>query len=114
MKNKAPPRKRGGARANGPSSHQSVAPQKPRQQAGSTKSSPNEGLLKQKTRRLAMRNLRVMKEFCRVAYHDALFVRNSAMWIATRWSDELVHIVLLLIVIFLQYRIHAIALLPHH
>jgi hypothetical protein len=109
MRNKAPPKKRGGAQAKCPSSHQSVVPPKPRKPADATKARD----LKQKTRQLVKRNEHVLKEFCWVAYHDLLFVARGAVWITIKYHDEIIQIALLLFVMYLQYRIHAASLLHH-
>ena len=43
-----------------------------------------------------------------------MFVGNSALWITIKHHDELIQIILLLVIMFLEYRLHARFLLPHN
>jgi hypothetical protein len=114
-KNKAPPKNQGRARACGSNPSQSVVPRKPLQPAGTTKTSSQvDGWFgKQKTRHLAKRYWRVLREFCWLAYHDFLFLGKCARWMVFMYHVELIRIVLLLIVMYFEYRIDRTLLFGH-
>ena len=109
--NKAPPKK-ARAQAKSSSPHQLVARPKPSQPAKATKSK-TQMRKKQKTRQLVKCNWRVFKDLWSIAYQDAQFFGRGGLWITVRYHEELIHIALLLIVFFLEYRIHAIPLFHH-
>ena len=101
---------KGGAQAHSLSPAQGVAPLKPIKHAGTTKiESENE----QKTRQWIAIHWSVFKVFCRVFYHDLLLVRKGVVWIVLTRHDELLQIVMLLIVLILEYRIHSAHLFHH-
>ena len=109
---KPPPKIGAGAQAKGSNPRQSVV-LTPKQQLRTTKSKSNKWFEKQKTRQLAKRNWRVLKEFCWLAYHDLLFVGKRTVWITGKYHDELIRIVLLIVASFLEYHLDA-TLLFHH
>jgi hypothetical protein len=112
--NKAPPKRRGRAQACSPNSPHAVAPQKPTKPAGATKNPhPNKPDDKTKIRRLAAINWYLSKEYCRVVYHDPWLVARVTLWIILRFHGEIIQIILLLIAMILQYRIHATATFGH-
>jgi len=107
---KPPPKKMGGSQAKCPRSSGQAAPVKPHKQAGATKSNKTV----KRTSSLLKRNWRVIKDIWSTAYHDLMFVGNSALWITIKHHDELIQIILLLVIMFLEYRLHARFLLPHN
>jgi hypothetical protein len=112
-KNKASPKKIGRAQTKRLNSPEPVTTGQPRQQPGATKSSRKNLKIKQKTRRLLKRNLRVLKEFWWVAYQDILFVGRGAVGITMRHNDEIIQIVFLLITMYLQWHIHSAEQIHH-
>lgn len=111
MKNRPPPKKREGAQAKSSSSPGSATLGKPRQQTRATKTSKS--AVQQKTRQLAKRNWRVLKEVLCLSYHNAIFVAHGALWITAKYHDELIRIALLLFVMWLETRLHMVNLLHH-
>lgn len=102
-----------GTQADYPSPLTSAALPKPRKPAGTTKIKSDFDQKKQKTRQWITLHARVFKEICHVAYHDMLLICNMIVWITLTRHDELIQIIMLLIVLALEYKLHAILLLQH-
>ena len=117
MNNKPPPKKMGGVRAKRPNSPVPVTPIKPRQQSGETKLNCTTKLPeKHKARHLKKSwqdSLADYWNLFRAFYHNPIDASKLALWIALKHHDELIQIGLLLIAMFLEYRLHAAFLLHH-
>lgn len=101
-----------GAQARSSSSPGSIVLPKPCEQAGATKFKfQKRPFEKHKTRQLIRDHWHVLKELCHVFYHDMLLLGRVIVWFATTRRDELMQIVLLLIIMYLQYRIHTESLI---
>ena|ERR1035438_1334279 len=101
-----------GAQARSSSSLGAIVLLKPSEPAGTTKFIfQKRSFEKHKTRQLIRDHWHVLKELCHVFYHDMLLLGRMIVWIATTRRDELMQIVLLLIIMYLQYRIHTESLL---
>ena len=107
---KPPHSKIGGGSSTKPKPPSSVASPKPRQPAKATKIQVNH---KHLPGQLAVENWRLLKELWRVAYIDLGFMGRGILWVIQKWHEELIRIILLLIVMFLEYRIPLIFLFHH-
>ena len=117
MRNKAPPKKMGRARAKCPNSPVAVTPATPRQQTGVTKSKPTTKLPEKhkprQPKKVQQRFRTYFWRLCFLFYKQWISVSKATLWITMKYHDEAVHIILLLVIIYLEYYVHAAALLHH-
>lgn len=100
------PKKKSGIRAKSPNPAQSVAPLKPSEHAGTTKNNSRRPSKEQTLRQWRKNHIALLKALRLVVYQNTILVARAMVWIIRTRHEEIIQILMLLLVIYLQHQAH--------